>query len=230
MKKEMQSLTILWKMDKLHCVIIFYFIFAYSWIYRVALRAFMDGPDFRWANTINTVAWGEARKVHIYGTGTDGHFVIILLLALFFSVLMYLLIRRPDYLTKILLIGWVSIFSLWQVTIALGLGTDYTLSGDTFGVVLPYYIIGPAEQLLLLVLSIAWVARNKTRNLSFPALSDKSKKELFYTLLTLPLTFFLFRFGEQNGTTDQIGIIVLYIQLFSFVITFISIEKSEVKQ
>ncbi|XWN37876.1 MAG: hypothetical protein ROO71_02890 [Balneola sp.] len=224
----MQSLKALWKTDKLHTIIILYFIFAYSWIYRVALRTLMDGSDFRWANTINTEVWGEARKVYIYGSGTDGHFIIILLLALFFCIILFSLLRRPDYLAKILLLGWVSIFTLWQITISVGLGTDHTISGDTFGVVLPYYIIGPAEQILLLILCLFWIIRNKTKYLFFPSLSSQSKKELLYILLTLPVTFLLLRFGEQNGTTDQIGVIILYVQLFAFVITFLSIKRSEV--
>ena len=224
MKKEIKSLKTLWQVDTLHLVIIFYFIFAYSWTYRVALRTFMDGASFRWANTINTVGWGETRKVYIYGSGTDGHFVIILLLALFFCGILYLLIRRPDTYTKIMLICWIAIFSVWQLTISIGLGADYTISGDTFGIVIPYYIIGPLEQFLLLLLSTVWIIRNKTKGLIFPGLTKKQRKELFYIISTLPVTFVLLRFGEQDGSTDQIGIIVLYFQLFAFVVTLFTIK------
>lgn len=227
MKKEIQSLKLLWKTDKLHLIIIFYFVFAYSWIYRVALRTFMDGAPFKWANTVNTQGWGEIRNVHIYGSGIDGHFVIILLLCLFFLALTYLLVRRPDAFTKTIILCWTSLFVVWQLIVATGLGTDYTLSGDTFGVVLPYYIIGPLEQIVLLILIVIWIFRNKTIQLVFPKLSHQQKKEILYIIATLPVTFLLFRFGEQDGTTDQLGIIALYVQFYAMLITLVSVQAKE---
>lgn len=223
----LNSIKTLWKVDKLHFLLIGLFIFVYSWVYRVALRAMMDGAPFRWVNLLNKHLLGEKRNAYIGGNGMDGHFVVILLFAIFFCAILYLLIRRPDTFTKVLMIFWNISFLIHQITLSIVVGEEYTISGDTFGVEIPYYIIGPGEQLVFLLLTVLWIFRNKTRELEFVPLSEKNKSIMIGCLLLTPLMFIALRFGEQNGLTDKIGIMLMYPQLCLMVFGLISLRRKE---
>jgi len=203
---------------KIQLLIIGSFIFAYSWIYRVAIRAIMDGRSFKWFNETHVLSWGKEEKAFLYGAGTDGHFVIILLLALFFLALLWLIVRRPDTFTKTVFICWVSIFLVWQLILSYGMGTDYVVHGDSFGISLPYYILGPLEQIFIYVLAVLWFFRNKNNSSKYSDLAPVNHRIILWIMASFSITFLLLRFGEQDGATDKAGIILMYLQLIALVI------------
>ena len=205
-----ESIKLLWRRDKLHLFLIAYFMLLYSWMYRVALRAFMDGEEFRWVTLFNLQMMDEERRAFIAGNGTDGHFLLVLLLALGASAIFYLLIRRPDTFTKIALVGWAAVFFAHQCTLALLLGEDYIIRGDTMGLVLPFYIIGPVQHGLMVILLAWWCLRTYNPEVEFPPLTSSRKNRLLKLVASLSVVFLLFRFGEQHGLTDQLGIVTLY--------------------
>lgn len=211
--------------DKYQLLIIGLFIFAYSWIYRVALRTVMDGCAFKWFNETHVLSWGNEEKAYLYGSGTDGHFVIILLLVLFFLSLLWLIIRRPDMFTKTVLICWVSIFLIWQLILSFGMGTEYVVHGDSFGISLPYYILGPLEQIFIYVLAITWFFRDRDSPIKYSALSPVNHKITVWILASFGITFLLLRIGEQDGVTDKAGIILMYMQLLALVINFLPVKE-----
>ncbi len=226
MKSIFASIKFLWLTDKLHFFVIAWFVLLYSWMYRVALRAIMDGSEFRWVNLLNTRMLGEERRALIGGNGMDGHFIIIAVLALFASALMFLIIRRPDTFTKAVFTGWILVFLTHQITVATQLGTDYVVRGDTIGMELPFYIIGPAQHLLMLVCALFWIRKDSMAALYIPPLDAERRKFLWRLLACYPVIFLLFRMGVQNGLTDVVGIILLYCQTFLLVFGLFSFTRN----
>lgn len=222
----LESIRLLWRADKLHFFIIGCFVLVYSWMYRIALRTFMDGAAFRWVNLLHTQLMGEERRAFIAGNGVDGHFIVILAFAMFSAALLFLLIRRPDGFTKSLLMGWIVIFLIHQITVALGLGSDYVIRGDTMGLVLPFYILGPAQHVLMLVLALLWIARGSSNQLHFPPLPPERRRWLVWIVAGYLPMFILFRAGEQHGLTDQIGIVMLYAQTFLLILGLFHFRSS----
>lgn len=220
------SIDLLWREDRLLFVIIAYFFYVYSWMFRVALRTFMDGAEFRWVTLFNTELLGEERRAFIAGNGVDGHFVIIQLLALFFCVLLFMMIRRPDRLCKLMLLAWSSLFLLQQITVATGLGTDYVMRADTLGIAIPFYLFGPAEQAVMVGLALAWTLRANHERLAITELGEARKKLLLGIGFSFVASFVMFRLGEHDGLSDKLGILTLYsstilsvLALFSFQVT-----------
>jgi hypothetical protein len=182
----------------------------------------MDGKAFKWFNETHVRSWGEDSIAYLYGSGTDGHFVIILLMCLFFLTLLWLIVHRPDFFTKIVLISWSAVFLIWQCILADGLGSDYVLHGDTLGITIPYYILGPIEQGVILLVAIGWIIKDKV-DATLESRSVVHHPWTPYIMSSLVLTFFLFRFGEQDGFTDQLGIAMLYAQIVSLVWTNLTV-------
>ena len=207
------------------------FIFSYSWIYRVAFRAIMDGAAFRWYNEMHVRAWGEDKTTYIYGAGTDGHFVIILLMLLLFLAILWLIICKRDLFTKILLTGWILIFLIWQLILSIGMGTEYVVHGDTLGITLPYYIIGPIEQLFVAVLAtIWWIKPNVAEERNNQQVNSAMSIYAVAILVSYLISFVLLRFGIQDGLTDQLGIMLLYAQLIAIVLIFLPAGDSKRNQ
>jgi hypothetical protein len=215
--------------DKFHFLLIPYFVLVYSWMYRVALRTLMDGANFRWVNLLNTQLMGEERRAFIAGNGTDGHFIVIVAFAMFSASILFLIIRRPDGFTKALLLGWIAIFGIHQFTVAAQLGTDYVIRGDSIGMVLPFYILGPLQHVVMLTLALWWVWRNSSTKMHYPNLTRARCKFIWCLLAIYPLLFILFRFGEQDGLTDKLGIICLYLQTTLIIFSLYHFEEREVE-
>ncbi len=230
-KSEWISVREFWRHDKLHLFIIGYYVLLYSWMYRVALRAFMDGAPFRWVTVMNTRMVGDAeRRAIIAGNGTDGHFLIILLLAMFATALLYLIIRRPDSFTKTLFLGWVAIFFAHQCTLALQLGEDYIIRGDTMGLVLPFYVIGPLQHGLMLLLALVWILRKRPGQLRFIPLDSNRISLLRRYLAGYAVIFILFRLGEQHALTDQLGIIGLYALTIALLLALFNVAPADSRE
>ena len=227
MRDLISPLRMLWRQDKLFLALLILYVFAYSWMVRVALRTLMDGQDFRWVNLLNTQLMGQDNRAFIAGNGMDGHFIVIITLAMVASALLFLLIRRPDSFTRALLFGWVLIFLGHQLTLATQLGSDDVIRGDTMGLVLPFYIIGPAQHLLLLLLAAVWFSRGGPARLARPVLPLSRRRLVSRVLYTMPVTFLLFRWGEQHGLSDQLGIVLLYIQIALLVFGIMHFELRE---
>jgi len=221
---------LLWRHDKLHFFLLAYFVLLYSWIYRVAIRCLFDGASFRWVNIVNTRMLGEERRALLAGNGIDGHFLIILLLALMAASLLYLLINRPDGFTRTVVLAWATILFVHQLTLSMGLGTDYVIRGDTMGMVLPYYILGPLLHGLMVALIVFrfWI-RDRNILVFLPFLPiDQHRRKFVAGILALYLPLFLlFRLGSPDDTSDQIGIILLYLQLSMLVLALVNVREHE---
>jgi len=218
------SIKSLWSQDRLRFFIIAYFFYVYSWMFRVALRTYMDGPEFRWVTLFNTQLLGEENRAYIAGNGMDGHFVLIQLLGMFFCLLLYLIIRRPDRLCKVVFLGWSSLFLIQQITVSIGLGTDYVMRADTLGLAIPFYIFGPAEQGVMVVLALLWLWQSDTKSLPTVELSDSRKRFILILGGSYLVSFALFRAGEHDGLTDKLGLLFLYSQTIALVFALSSFD------
>lgn len=109
------------------------------------------------------------------------------------------------------------LFAAWHVALAIAvtasaiaLGDDLTFQGATLGVRIPLQWVGPAAFGAAACAALYWVRRDRrspARRLVAP-LGSINRSLTGVLLGLLPVMFFLLRFGEPSGLTDQIGVII----------------------
>ena len=109
------------------------------------------------------------------------------------------------------------LFTAWHVALAvvvaasaIALRDDMTFQGDTLGVSIPLQWVGPAVFGAAACAALYWVRRDRrspARRVVAP-LGSVNRSLTAVLLGLLPVLFFLLRFGEPSGLTDQIGVII----------------------
>ena len=153
---------------------------------------------------------GKERAMRIMGNGFEGHFLIILLLAVLFVVVVFTLIRRSDDpLSKFLVLVFTGVMVVKEIMLSMAYGDEYTITGETFRLNLDYSILGPVFSILIFCLAVWWVLRNRKPE---PAPDLSSKTNWVVGAICIPCVLLL-RLGEQHDWTDVVGISLIYLQL-----------------
>ena len=205
------------KKDKIGILLLFLVVFQYSNFYRVAMRCIYEGSEFQWMQTWGVSILGQEKAMRIMGNGLEGHFLIILLLAVLFVAVVYALIRGSnDSLGKFLVLSFTGVMAVKEIMLSLTYGDQYTVVGETFRLNLEYSILGPVLSLLILGLAVWWAFRNEKPGIE---LCLSSKANWIAGALCLPC-FLLLRVGDQHDWTDILGISLIYIQMIAFLLNW----------
>jgi hypothetical protein len=187
------------------------------------MRCLYEGGDFQWMQTWGVSLLGDARAMRIMGNGLEGHFLIILLLAILFTVIVFGLIRRfDDPLTKFLVLAFTGVMVIKEIMLSIAYGDQYTITGETFRLNLDYSILGPVFSVLIFGLALWWTLRtNNIANRSRVSL----KVSWIIGLLSIPCFLFL-RLGEQHDWTDMAGVSFIYLQFTLLLLNWMGIFQN----
>jgi hypothetical protein len=199
--------------DKLLLVALGLFFFAQSTYIRVTLRSAFEGSSFGWGYFSGLQRSGEIAMVR--GEGFNGH--TDYLAAKTFIVLLILLLglRRPDGVFRLALVLWTSLslgIAAWVITMS---NEAVTVSKETLGLVNV-----PAGVWLLLPPGLAWVAALLlfVRDWGRPAPASSAwgltnTVLIAAGVLALAASAYLLNAGPQHGSSDFLGIGVMYLSL-----------------
>jgi heme/copper-type cytochrome/quinol oxidase subunit 4 len=186
------------------------------------MRCIYEGSEFQWMNTWGVSLLGEERAMRIMGNGLEGHFLIVFLLAVLFTVIIFGLIRRPnDPLVKMLTVVFAGAMVAKEIMLSLAYGDQYQIAGETFRLQLNYSILGPALSLIIFGLALFWVYQNKL--IRVPEATNL-KVMVIITVLIIPCFLFL-RLGPQHGWTDIVGINLIYLQFTLLILNWMGFFK-----
>lgn len=195
-----------WKPDRLLKAILIWTAITAVIIWLPLVRGLMDGSAYQWGSAF----WG----VQLGGRGVGGNYWVLPLQAGFVIWLLYLGWRGAKQPFHWLLLLWHLPLSIGVASIAIRYPDDFRFRGDTFGVDVSLAWAGPLLFSGFALLSVIWVARDLRRNQprEIVPLQRSNRVLLAIMLSLLPVQFFLLRFGEQHGTTDQIGVLLTLLQ------------------
>lgn len=190
-----------WQPDGLLKAILVYVGLSMIWIWLPLVRGLMDGPSYRWA-------WSN----QIHGSGVGGSYWVLILTAAFGLAVLYLGWRGARGPFPWLLLIWQ--ISLLGQSIPLAL-SGVVFEGDTLGVRIPVRWSLAALDLFFLLLIALWVVRRRQIGGASAPLPWAPGNRWLLAVVTglLPVQFGLLRFGEPDGLSDQIGVILTLIQL-----------------
>jgi len=191
------------------------------------MRCIYEGSEFQWMQTWGVSLLGEEKAMRIMGNGYEGHFLIVFLLALLFTVILFGLIRRSnDPLVKVMTVLFTAVMATKEIMLSIAYGDQYRIVGETFNLYLSYSIIGPVISVIIFALSLVWVYRNKLIKLPEPT---SFKINVLILLLVIPGWLFL-SLGIQHNWTDVVGINFIYLQLTLLVLNWMGIFQYENKK
>ena len=198
-------------------ILLFLVVFQYSNFFRVAMRCIYEGSDFQWMQTWGVSILGKEKAMRIMGNGYEGHFLIMVLLAVFFVAVVFVLIRRQnDSLGKLLVLSFTGVMAAKEIMLSIAYGDQYRVVGETFRLNLDYSIIGPTLSISIFIIALVWTFKN---NKQASLASTSTRVNLVAALLAIPC-FLLLRLGDQHDWSDIIGISFIYIQLLILIINW----------
>lgn len=162
------------------------------------VRSLFDGSTYRW----------QFFQFSGRGIGGDLWFPALgVALALWMLHLGWRGARPPFHF---LLVGWHALLAAGMVWLAVDSPEPLVFSGDTLGVEVRLDIVGPLVLGGFAVAAAVWAARDfvSARSPYQPSWRRRELAILGVFAAALPVQFILLRFGETNGTTDQIGVII----------------------
>jgi hypothetical protein len=170
------------------------------------VRGFMDGDSYQWGSSF----WG----FQLGGRGLHGDYWVLLLQAAFGITLLYLGWRGAQQPFHWLLLLWHVSLGAQATYDAISSPEDYRFRGDTLGVDVSLAWVGPLFFGGFALLSVFWVIRDlrRGREKAIPEWNHTNRILLLLAISLLPIQFVLLRYGEQHGTTDQIGVILTMLQ------------------
>jgi hypothetical protein len=185
------------------------------------IRGLMDGSTYQWGNSFLGLQYG--------GHGIAGYYWLIVLQAAFCVALMYLGWRGARQPFHWLLLIWNIPHAINAAYHALRYPEEYRFHGDTLGVEVSLAWVGPFLFGGLALLSLIWVIRDrKPRQLrEIPVWNRTNKVSLLITVAIIPVQFFLLRFGEPDGTADQLGVILTMLQWLVLNLSFVGWRSRE---
>lgn len=203
-----------WKPDRLLKVILTLTAITMITVWLPFIRGSMDGNTYEWGNSFLGFGFG--------GQGIGGYYWIVVLEAVLCVAVIYFGWRGAQPPFHWLLLLWNIPQAVDAFYNAIRFPENYRFQGDTLGVDLSLAWVGPLLFGGLALLSLIWVVRDlrQRRSEDLPVWSRRNRVLLMITFSLLPLQFFLLRFGEPHGTTDQIGVILTMLQWALLNITF----------
>jgi hypothetical protein len=209
----------LWE-DKLLCLALLMFFYAYSSPVRVAIRSAFEGRQFSWGFPSGVTESGKVAMMS--GKGLFGHTDYILLTS--FAVIWILCagMRKPDRFFQVALAGWTSIgfgVGLW---LGLDQGDSLTSNKQTLGLAgLSYLWMEVLPAVVAWLLALAVLVRGWVRGDSQPAAAAWTR--LNTILLTSAAAFLvlggvLLNIGPQHGAADFNGVGMTYVSLILFLL------------
>jgi hypothetical protein len=209
----MKHRYLLWQ-DKLLLLALLSTFYAYSSYIRVAIRALVEGPAFRWAYFAGVTPNGSVAVVS--GQGIYGSFDYVLTAAFAVTFLLWCGLRRPDAHFRAGLLGWTSLGAAAALWLTLGT-TDRLASGkETLGLAdLPHFWVEVLPVLLAWSLALLLVLRGRQPSDSRPrpAWSPANRAFALAALACMGLAGLLLNLGPQHGSADFGGIGLLYASL-----------------
>jgi hypothetical protein len=167
------------------------------------VRSVFDGASYAWA-------LGGA----LGGRGLQGDLWLPALGVTFALATLWLGWRgaRPPF--RWLLLGWHLLLGAGATYLAVKHGDQFTFRGDTLGIDVSLAVIGPLLFGGFALAAVLWVVRDliSGRRPAAPPWTLANRYLLGGLVALLPLQFVLFRFGEPNGRTDEIGVLVTIVQ------------------
>lgn len=201
--------------DRLLNVILVLTSFTMIIVWLPLIRGLMDGATYSWGHSLFGKQFG--------GKGISGDYWLVVLQAVIAIALVYLGWRWANQPFHWLLLLWNASGVLNAFYNAIQFPGEYRFRGDTLGVDISVAWVGPLFWSVLTVLSILWVVRDLKTGVA----KETRKWDLAnWVLLSvaaamLPLQFILLSFGEPNGTTDQIGVILTMLQWVVLNLSFV---------
>lgn len=223
--KPLKILVDFIKEDITRFVLIIFLIFQYSSLYRVAMRCIYEGAEFEWMQTWGISLLGEDRAMRIMGNGIEGHFLLIILLAALFITVIFGLIRRSDDIfIKVLTLVFAGVLGAREWVLALTYGDQYQVVGETFGLELSYAVTGPLLASIIILLAFLRLFKNEPLRKPQPIGSSPA---IWLGLIAVP-GIILLRVGSQHDWTDMMGVSFIYLQLTLFLLYWIGLfSKNE---
>lgn len=214
------------KEDITRFLLIFFLIFQYSSLYRVAMRCIYEGAEFEWMQTWGVSLLGEDRAMRIMGNGIEGHYLLIILLAALFITVIFGLIRRSDDIfIKVLTLVFAGVLGAREWVLALTYGDQYQVVGETFGLELSYAVTGPLLGSIIILLAIVRLLENKSTGKVQPI---RLLPVIWVGLIAVPCIILL-RSGSQHGLTDIIGVNLIYLQFTLLLLYWIGLFSKSVR-
>lgn len=209
----------LWE-DKLLCLALLAFFYAYSSPVRVAIRSAFEGRQFSWGYPSGVTESGKVAMVS--GKGLFGHTDYILLTSFAAIWILCAGMRKPDRFFQVALAGWTSIglgVGLW---LGLDQGDSLTSNKQTLGLTGLSYLwmeVLPAAIAWLLALAVllrGWLRRES--QFAAAAWTRLNTILLASAAAFLVLAGVLLNIGPQHSTADFNGVGSTYVSLILFLL------------
>ena len=163
-----------------------------------ALRGAFDGRSYQWG------------LGGLSGTGLSGDYWFPVAVAAFTCWLVTCGWRLPGRWFRWLFAAWHAALAIGVVALAVIMGRDLTLQGDTLGITVPLWWVGPSLFGGVACAAAYWAKRDSRP----PARLQVAPRERINRPWTAGLSallttvFVLLRFGEPHGLSDQIGVVL----------------------
>lgn len=185
------------------------------------IRGLMDGTTYQWGHSFLGFQYN--------GQGIYGFYWLLILQAVFCVALVNSGWRGARQPFHWLLLIWNIAYAVDAVYNSLKFPENYRFHGDTLGVDVSLAWAGPLYFGGLALLSLVWVARDFAQKQSpeVIAWNRRNSALLIVAVALLPAQFFLLKFGEPHGTTDQLGVILTMLQWVIINMSFVGWQSEK---
>lgn len=195
----------MWRPDRLLRLILDYVTLTLIPVWLPLLRGLMDGDSYAWS-------WG-----FIGGRGVGGDYWVLPPVAAWGLSILYLGqrgARRPWF--PVLMLGWLGLMAAIWTLAWWEMGDELRLRGDTLGIDVPLGWMPMAIGVGFLALGIVWNVQDRRGGSvrEAPPWHPTNRLLLWILVGLIPLEFLLLRSGPPHGVTDQMGVVLLLLQLF----------------
>ena len=164
-----------------------------------AVRGVCDGDSYRWHN------FGFS------GRGVSGDYWFPITATCLALATQYLAWRGPRAPFYVPFAGWHLFLALGVLSIALTEPAALRFRGDSLGIDVSIAVAAPVLFGIGAALAIFWIVRDVRSSQPRPALlawSPRNTRWIIAMAALLPVQFVLLRFGQPDGTADQIGVLL----------------------
>ena len=191
-----------WKLDRILKVLVAWvtFLFVFSWLPLV--RVVIEGDTYQWGTTHFGVSFSAK--------GLEADMWLLVFKSALFGMLIYTASRGVHGLFRWLVVPASVVMTADVMHAAVTDPDGFEFRGDTLGIHLQLGPVVVAVVAALSLLAVYWVIREATSDTGpvLMLLSLRNKRLLTLWFSLLPLQFVLLRFGEPDGLTDQIGVLI----------------------
>jgi hypothetical protein len=209
---------LLWR-DKLLLLSLLALFNSGSTYIRVLLRSALEGPEFKWSYYAGVRSNGKPAMVS--GEGLFGHTDALLISAFAVLWLLWAVSRKPDRFSVAALAGWNSLQLGSAVWLAASFGDSLRVSKETLGIVdvsFAWFSLPPlaiAWGLSTALLIRTWRRGEPERGATWTRLNTGFAAVGAGACL---LSGLLLNSGVQHGIADVLGLVLIYLGLFVFLL------------